>query len=413
MMKILILAPYPPYPPRGGGALRIYNLIGGLAERHAITCLSFAPSPAAAEALAPLAERCRLITVLGPPPRSLGRRALTTLASPLPDMAHRNASAAYQAALDELLARERFDIVQAESIEMAQFGLRRAGGARPLTVLDEFNAEYLLQRRAALNDLRRPSSAKRLAGGLYSLAQWAKLAAYERRMLRAYDRVLVVSRDDRAALQRLWPAADPAIIPNGVDTNYFAPMEQPQAASRQKAIVFTGTLDYRPNIDAALWFAREVLPLIRAVRPEAKLLLVGRSPAPAVRALHDGQAIELLGEVPDVRPAIGGAAAYVVPMRIGGGVRLKLLEALAMAAPVASTTMGAEGVDELRDGGQLLLADTPAAFAAAVLRLIDEPQLAARLGQAGRALACAHYDWRAIVPRLEAVYTLASAGASP
>ena len=404
-MKILILAPYPPFPPHGGGALRIYNLICELAKQHELTCLSFAPNAAAVEALAPLREHCRVVTVLGPPPRSLAQRVLTTLASALPDMAHRNASAAYQAALADLLADERFDIVQAESIEMAQFGVQRMGSTKPLTVLDEFNAEYLLQRRAAINDLRRPGSARRLAGGLYSLVQWAKLAAYERRMVRVYDRLLVVSRADRAAIKRLWPAADPAIIPNGVDTAYFAP-DPASAVSDQVSIVFTGTLDYRPNVDAALWFANEVLPLIRAVRADVRLLLVGRSPAPAVRALHDGHTVEVLGEVPDVRPYIGGAACYVVPMRIGGGVRLKLLEALAMAAPVVSTTMGAEGVDELRNSAQLLIADAPAAFAAAVLRLLDDPQLATRLGQAGRALACAQYDWQAIVPRLEQVYSM-------
>lgn len=402
-MKILILAPYPPYPPRGGGALRIYNLIRGLAKRHDLTCLSFAPSAAAVEALAPLREHCCVVTVLGPPPRSLAQRALTTLASALPDMAHRNASAAYQAALADLLAAERFDIVQAESIEMAQFGVRRVGRAAPLIVLDEFNAEYLLQRRAALNDLRRPGSARRLAGGLYSLVQWAKLAAYERRMAQSYDRLLVVSRADRAAIQRLWPAADPAIIPNGVDTAYFAPTPA-SAGSAQASIIFTGTLDYRPNVDAALWFAHEVMPLIKAARPDARLLLVGRSPAPAVLSLHNGHTVEVLGEVPDVRPHIAGAACYIVPMRIGGGVRLKLLEALAMAAPVVSTTMGAEGVDELRDGEQLLIVDAPASFAAAVLRLLDDRQLAARLGQAGRALACGQYDWRAIVPRLDQAY---------
>jgi glycosyltransferase involved in cell wall biosynthesis len=156
-------------------------------------------------------------------------------------------------------------------------------------------------------------------------------------------------------------------------------------------------------VDAALWFVREVLPLIRAQQPAAHLLLVGRSPSPAVRALHDGAAVRVLPDVPDVRPFIAGAAAYVVPMRIGGGVRLKLLEALAMQAAVVSTRMGAEGLPDLRGDEHLLLADTPRAFAAAVLRLLDDAALRQRLGAAGRALA-QRYDWRAIVPRLEQVY---------
>lgn len=409
-MRILFLTPYPPYPPRGGGALRIYNLMRGLAGRHEVRCLSFAPDAQAVAAMAPLREFCHLATVIGPPRRSLARRALTTLAGPLPDMALRNAAPAYAEALSRLLAADRFDVVQAESIEMAGYSLIAPGfahGTPPLTILDEFNAEYVLQRRAALTDLRRGLDLKprALVGGAYSLAQWAKLAAYERRLLRSFSRVLVVSAEDRAALRRLDGRADPAVVPNGVDTAWYAPLRGlRQAQATPPTLVFTGTLDFRPNIDALTWFVREVLPLARARRPEIRLQIVGRAAGPAVRALHDGAAVEIVGEVEDVRPFIAGATAYVVPMRIGGGSRLKLLEALAMGAPVVSTPMGAEGVEGLRDGEQLLLADRPAEFAAALLRLIDTPALAERLGQAGRAFAVANYDWQAIIPQLEAVY---------
>jgi sugar transferase (PEP-CTERM/EpsH1 system associated) len=397
-MRILMLAPYPPFPPRGGGALRMVNLLRGLAARHAVTLLSFAPDAAAARALAPLREFCRVATVQGPPRRSLARRALTTLAAPLPDMALRNAAPAYAEALSRLLAAERFDVVQAESIEMAGYALAARGlGAR--LVLDEFNAEYLLQRRAALTDLRRLA----LPGGLYSLIQWRKLAAYERRLLRELDRVLVVSAEDRAALRRLERRADPAVVPNGVDTEAVRPGAV-RGDFGPASLVFTGTLDYRPNIDALRWFVGEALPLIRRRRPDARLLVVGRAAGPAVQALGDGEGVEVVGEVPDVRPYIDGSAVYVVPMRIGGGSRLKLLEALAMEAPVVSTPMGAEGVEGLRDGEQLLLAASATEFAEAVLRLIADPALGARLGRAGRAHVAARYDWRAIIPRLEAAY---------
>lgn len=409
-MKILFLAPYPPYPPRGGGALRVYNLLRGLAARHELTLLGFAPNPEAVEAMAPLREICTLSTVIGPPRRSLLRRAGTTLASPLPDMALRNADPAFAAALSRTLADQRFDVVQAESIEMAGYALAAQSaapaGQAPLTVLDQFNAEYVLQRRAALTDLRRGLALRprALVGGAYSLVQWAKLAAYERRLLRDFDRVLVVSAEDRAALRRLDARADPRVVPNGVDSAHYAPGAVAPQPFPGPAIVFTGTLDFRPNIDAVAWFASEVLPRIRATSPAARLVVVGRAAAPAVRALHDGTAVEVVGEVADVRPYIAGAAAYVVPMRIGGGSRLKLLEALAAGAPVVSTSMGAEGVEGLAHGRELLIADRPADFAAAVLRLIAEPDLARRIGAAGRALAVARYDWSTIVPRLEAAY---------
>lgn len=403
-MHILFLAPYPPYPPRSGGALRVYNLLRGLADQHAVTCLTFVPDAAAVAALEPLRSCCRVVTVEGPPRRSLRQRAWTTLAAPLPDMALRNAAPAYTAALRQLLTDQPCDVVLAASIEMAQYGLAaKSAGATPRIILDEFNAEYVLQRRAALTDLAQVRSNPRaLVRGLYSLVQWRKLAAYERRLLRAYDRVLVVSAEDRRALQRLYPSAQPHIVPNGVDTHYFQPMS-PAPPSVPPTLVFTGSLDFRPNIDAITWFTRHVLPLVHTRQPDTRFLIVGRAPAAAVRALHNGTTIEVVGEVADVRPFIAQAAVYVVPMRIGGGVRLKLLEALAMQAAVVSSTMGAEGVENLRAGEHLLLADTPTDFAQAILHLLDDPARRGRLGAAGRAFVCAQYDWQVIVPRLAAV----------
>jgi glycosyltransferase involved in cell wall biosynthesis len=435
-MKILLLSPYPPYPPHGGGTMRIYQLARGLAERHDVTCLSFAADAAAERALAPLQRVCRVITVRGPAQRGLPERAWTTLASPLPDMALRNASPAYAAALRAILATEAFDVIQAESIEMAGYLLQilssefsvlssKFPSQNSKLVLDQFNAEYLLQKRAALaafdgiatqSAISNPRSAvKSLAGGAYSFAQWRKLARYEAAALRACDLVLAVADEDRATLRGLVPGARIGVVPNGVDTSSFsrATMDRERAGALQFAaptLVFSGTLDFRPNVDAVTWFVREVLPLLRAERPSLRLLAVGRRPAPALRRLADTGAVVLTGEVADARPFIAGAAVYVVPMRIGGGVRLKLLEALALEAPVVSTAMGAEGVAGLRAGEHCLLADDPTGFAAAVLRLLGDAPLARRLGAAGRALVCERYDWRAIVPRLEALYAEIGAG---
>lgn len=419
-MKILILSPYPPYPPHGGGTMRIYQLIRGLAQHHDLTCLSFAPDPAAEHALAPLQRICRVVLVRGPARRSLPQRAWTTLASPSPDMALRNASPAYAAALRALLATERFDIVQAESIEMAGYllqvkslglNVQNADNSQLSTfssklVLDQFNAEYLLQKRAFIADVRQP---RRWHAAAYSLAQWLKLARYEARVMRKCDAVLAVADEDRAALLRQAPGTRLGVVPNGVDTDYFSRA----ALARERVgplvfadptLVFSGTLDYRPNVDALLWFAHEVLPHLRACYPRLRLLVVGKRPAPALRQLAQAGQIILTGEVPDARPYLAGATVYIVPMRIGGGVRLKLLEALSLAAPVVSTDMGAEGVAGLRPGQHCLLADDPAGFAEAVRRLIDDPALGRRLGTSGRDLVRERYDWSVIVPRLEDVY---------
>jgi glycosyltransferase involved in cell wall biosynthesis len=273
-------------------------------------------------------------------------------------------------------------------------------------VLDQFNAEFVLQRRAFLTDLRRP---RHWHAAGYSFVQWLKLARYERRAMRDYDAVVAVSEEDRRTLLRLDPAGRIGVVPNGVDTAHFsrAAIVRERAGPfsfRAATLVFSGTLDFRPNVDAVTWFAREVLPLIRARRPDARLLVVGRRPAPTLQALAAEGVLTLTGEVPDARPYLAGAAVYVVPMRIGGGVRFKLLEALALEAPVVSTGMGAEGIDGLRDGEHCLLADAPAAFADSVLRLLADPTMGRQLGEAGRALMLGSYDWSAIVPRLEAIY---------
>lgn len=416
-MNILILSPYPPYPPFGGGTMRVYQLLRGLAQRHAVTCLTFAPDRAAEQALAPLRTICRVLTVPGPAPRSLARRAWATLASPLPDMALRNADAAYTTALRGLLATTHFEIIQAESIEMAGYLLharhaalhppnsnRKSPNAK--LVLDQFNAEYVIQKRAFLTDARRP---RRWHAAGYSLAQWFKLARYEAYVARRCDAVLAVSDDDRQLLGRLAPAVPINSVPNGVDTAVFsrAALRHERAGALEfgpATLVFSGTLDYRPNIDALSWFTREVLPLLHARRPDLRLLAVGRRPAPALQALAQAGQLVLTGEVADARPFIAGAGVYIVPMRIGGGVRLKLLEALSLEAAVVSTPMGAEGLAGLRDGTHCLLADQPAGFAAALLRLLDDPALAHRLGADGRVLVRTGYDWSAIVPRLEALY---------
>ena len=387
--------------------MRIYQLIRGLAFRHDVTCLTFAPDFAAERALALLQRICRVVIVRGPAPRSLARRAWTTFASPLPDMALRNALPAYTAALRALLATETFDVVQAESIEMATYlqTLKRSN-VRTFHVLDQFNAEYLLQKRAFLSDARQP---RRWHAAAYSLAQWLKLARYEARVMRRCDAVLAVADEDRAALLGRAPGTRIEVVPNGVDTSYFSR----DALARDRAgplafagatLVFSGTLDYRPNVDALLWFVHEVLPRLHACRPEMRLLVVGKRPAPAVRQMAQAGLITLTGEVPDARPYLAGATVYIVPMRIGGGVRLKLLEALSLAVPVVSTHMGAEGVAGLRAGEHCLLADDPADFADAVLKLIDNPALGRELGAAGRALVCERYDWSTIVPPLEALY---------
>jgi sugar transferase (PEP-CTERM/EpsH1 system associated) len=401
--KILFLTSQLPYPPHQGGAIRTYNLIVNLAPRHEIHLLSFAHSLDDLERAGPLHSYCRTIQVVPVPRRSGLKRLLTTLFSPLPDMALRLPSAEFRHKLATLLESERFDVVQAESIEMVPYALCDAGWEadnRPLWVFDDYNAEYVLQQRAFETDVRHP---RRWIGALYSLIQWQKLRRYEAAVCRRADRVTAVSEADKEILQKLGPGVDVTVIPNGVDTRAYDPGQTYPLVLEPHSVVFTGKMDFRPNIDAALWFCHQVLPLIKTQVPDVHFYIVGQKPPQRLMALAEDPAVTLTGHVEDVRPYIAGAGIYVVPLRIGGGTRLKIMEAMALGQAIVSTSLGCEGYP-VTPGRELVVADTPQDFARCVVELLGDALRREELGRAGRRFVEERYDWRAIVPRLERVY---------
>jgi len=300
-----------------------------------------------------------------------------------------------------LIARERFDVVHVGGLEMAGAGLPLRETAA--VVLDEHNAEHVLQQRAFANECRPGGNP---VGALYSLLQWRKLRRYEAMACRLADGVTAVSELDRQALLRLAPNARVAVVPNSVDVEEYRP--RLAAPEGPPILVFTGKMDFRPNVDAVVWFCREVLPLIRAKVPDVRFQIVGQSPTAAVRRLGSLPGVEVLGAVPDDRPYVAAARACVVPMRVGGGTRIKILQAMAAGVPVVATTLGCEGV-AATPGEHLLVADPPADFARSILALLASPELGAGLARRARPFVEAHYDWRAVAPRLEDLYLQASA----
>ncbi len=406
-LRILFLVPHWPWPPRQGTSLRNSHLIQGAARRHRVDVLAFGPAGGAPEPEDPLAALCRRVEVIPPPQRTLLRRALDTLVHPLPDMGLRLASAQATARVRALLAAEAYDVVQVEGIEMARYGLlvrELPRGRRPCLIFDDHNVEYRLQQRAAWVDLRDP---RRWHGGVYSAIQWGKLWRYERHICRSADRILAVSPPDAAALARLAPSTPVHVIPNGVDVAQWTPPPEmaPVYPAHPLPLVFTGKMDYRPNVDAVLWFAQEVLPYISGQQPVV-FYVVGRDPHPRLDVLRGRPDVVITGPVEDVRPYVWQAAVYVVPLRVGGGTRFKVLEAMAGGTPVVSTSLGIEGLD-LRHGREVLLADTPQAFAQAVSDLLRDHQAQRTRIQALVAAArrfVADYDWGRIVPRLWALY---------
>jgi len=405
-MNILFLTPQLPYPPRQGTTIRNYNLIKQLAQRHTIDLLTFLAPGEELTAANPLHQICRRVAGVPQPMRSTAQRARDTLFSAYPDMGLRLESPAMRQQVAAWSADTDYALVQVEGIELAQYGMPVAShkaGRQPALIFDDHNCEYLLQQRSALTDLKR---LRRWVAAGYSLVQWQKLRRYEANILRHADATAAVSPADRAALLALAPGVDIQVISNGIDLDLYQPRHTP-IDTQTPSLVFTGKMDYRPNIDAALWFGRAVWPLVLAQEPQARFQIVGMNPHPRLDELRTQPTIEITGAVDDTRPFIHAALAYVIPMRVGGGTRFKALEAMACGKAIVSTTLGVEGIPVHNDQ-EMLIADTPVTFAQAVLRLIADARtdgaLQRRLGANARRFVESTYSWDAIVPRFDQMY---------
>lgn len=403
-MRLLFLTPQLPYPPHQGTTIRNFNILKHLAPNHAITLLTFSTREEL-ERAEPLRALCEHVEIAPYPSRSMVQRALTTLTSPLPDMALRLRSSAMQTLVDRTKSEVPFDLAQIEGIEMAGFWAPAQLGAPPAFVFDDHNAEYVLQKTAFESDVRQ---VRRWHAALYSWIQCQKLTRYERDICARAGCIVAASDTDARHIARLQASGTRqtpiAVIPNGVDTDHFVPSDEVCAKPlAELGLVFAGKMDFRPNIDAMVWFCREILPRIRAEMPLAHITIVGQKPAPRVRVLAAQPGVDVTGWVPDTRPYVADAAVYVVPLRMGSGTRLKVLEAMAMGKAIVSTSLGAEGIG-LVPGRDALIADSPDEFGAAVTALLNAPDRRRALGAAARALAVEQYNWRTIVPRFESVY---------
>lgn len=409
-MKLLFLTPQLPFPPQQGTTIRNFNIIKQLASRHEIHLLSFGTSQELGAS--PLREYCSRIEIAPPPVRTTLTRAYETLSSPLPDMARRLHSPFLAQKLAAMLRQEKYDVIQIEGIEMAEaWRLETRGWNRAkspvsslrssISVFDDHNAEWVLQKTAYETDVKNP---RRWHGAFYSWIQWHKLAQFERKVCLEANRVVAVSAEDAQAIGSLDPRVEPVVIPNGVDVDFYVPSEEVCAKPlADRSVVFTGKMDFRPNIDAAFWFANDILPALRNEIPLAHVLFVGQKPTPHVLALKSRAGVQVTGWVPDTRPFIADAAVYAVPLRMGGGTRLKVLEAMAMGKAIVSTTRGVEGIASV-DGRDVVIADTARDFAHAIAVLMRDKPRARELGGNARRLAEESYDWKMLIPQFDALY---------
>jgi glycosyltransferase involved in cell wall biosynthesis len=291
--------------------------------------------------------------------------------------------------LEYFLDRDDYDVLQVEYTHMAHLLPPPARGL--LRVLVEHDVSYVSAARSAAG-----AGASRLGAWFDGM----RLLRYEIEAVAGADLVLTMSETDRRLLGELTPVEHVVPIPNGVDCARFAFSSE---GREPRSLLFVGFFRHEPNVEAVRHFAREVLPLIRQTHPDVLFRIVGAYPPEVVRRLGETPGIEVTGRVEDIGPYYRRSALFIAPVLQGSGTRLKLLEAMAAGCPVVSTTIGAEGLDVL-DGEHALIADTPAAMAAAVARVLDDPALAAALAARARELVVARYDWDAITARLLAAY---------
>lgn len=383
--------------------MRNYYILQGLAQFNRITLLSFKEDNQSTDPfiIKPLLDVCKQrVFFVDVSQRSVVERARTMVNSSYPDMAHRLYSEAFNQQLLELLGREHFDIVQIEGLELARvMTLIREHSPHSAIVFDNHNAETELQRRALQTDWQTP---QRWAGAAYSAVQVMKLGRFEAWACQTADAVTVVSAADADHLRELVPTLNPIAIPNCIDITMYD--DSTLREWRKFDLVFTGKMDYRPNVDAMLWFADEIWPIIKVSRPQTTLAIVGQKPHARLSHLGKVNGITITGFVESVSPYLLGAGVVIMPLRIGSGTRLKFLEACAAKKAIVSTYVGAEGFPVIQ-GKHAFLADEPTWFAEYCLSLLNNPEGAYKLGRAAYEFA-KQYDWRQVMPIFEQVYRM-------
>jgi sugar transferase (PEP-CTERM/EpsH1 system associated) len=383
-MKILWVKAGGLVPPDTGGKIRSYNILRQLARQHSITFFSFyaAHNPDVHAELKHMFDRVVTMPLRIPAPKSLAEMCdyAVRLFSSEPYGITKYCRPEVRRGLRSLLEEENYDVILCDFMAVA--GVIPWDCATP-KVLFTHNVEATIWRRHY-------EVASNVIWKAISWQEWRKMEAAERRYLRLADRVLAVSETDRDAFAAFLSAEKLTVIPTGVDVEYFQPLAGEETAN---SLVFTGSMDWLPNEDAILYFADAILPLIREHSPEVFLDVVGRNPSRKLQALAESEkSIRLTGWVDDIRPFVGRGSVCIVPLRIGGGTRLKIFEAMAMGKAVVSTSVGAEGL-AVRSGENIVLADTPNDFAQAVISLLRDPRRRQQLGAAARTLVQENYSW--------------------
>lgn len=389
-MKVLFLAGACPHPPDSGGTVRTYNLLKRVCERHEITLI--APSSTGTDLQSAFGGRLSGVVTVRPPRRTLSG-TLCAMVSRLPYIVRAHENPEMNAAVLRALETTGFDLIHCDSISAVQ--------AVPQDVIlpkvfNAHNVEAAIWERY-LREERRPWMTPVLA------SQLEKVRAYESHLPCIFSSCVVVCEHDEARMHD-YGFKQTSVVRNGVDLEYYQPLPDPSTPH----LLFVGSLDWRPNQDALRWFLESIWPLIRANGQGVRMTVVGRRPPRWIRPFCSRHGARLSADAPDVRPHLAEASVVVVPIRIGGGSRLKILEAMAAGRPVVSTTIGAEGLG-LVHNENILIADRPPDFAQTAVDLLADHDGRKALASAGRRVVEDQYGWDAISTELEKAWAAAVA----
>lgn len=393
-MRVLLLTQVLPYPPDSGPKAKTYNVVKFLAKRHAVTLVSFTrdtDKPEHIRHLETLCEKVVTVPITRSPLRDLFYLVVSLLKNQ-PWMMLRDERPEMRAALRELAAGPHFDIVQADQLNMGQYALPFTNSRR---VLDLHNALWVLYKRLAETlPVTKPMK-------YILMRDWRLLKRYEGDLCRAFEAVTAVSEEDKRALIEAGARPEMTVIPIAIDVD-----EQP-LIDRQPSgphIVHIGTMYWPPNIEGITWFLDEIYPRIKARVPDVRCTLIGARPPESIKSREKTDpSLKVTGYVEDPLPYLRDASMMVVPLKAGGGMRVKILNALSQGLPMVSTTVGCEGI-AVQHERDILVADSPEDFAEQTIRLLTDAALNQRITEAGRRTAVEVYDYRQACLPLEAIY---------
>ena len=377
-LKCLFVSPVVPYPPDSGGRIRTFRLLRELRGKAEVHLRAVFESPESVKSLRELEQHCASVQGFARATPDAWRR-LTR-----PKLERWFHSANLETALASDLASGRFDLVHLDEMFLAR---ALAPGVRAPIVVHHHKLDTQFQELVPISN--------RVAGA-FDRFKLRRLEACAARRTKFH---VLTSAEDARALKGRYPRIETAVVESGFDPEYFRPPSEPRV---RDVLLFMGSMDYAPNVDGLVWFVREVLPKILAERANVQLEVLGTRPTEAVRLLA-GPHVSILGAAADVRPQLSRASALIVPLRIGGGTRVKIVEAMGCETPVVSTTIGAEGL-LFRDPQHLWIADSAAAFAARTLEVLGDPDAARACARRGRALALEHYQWSDLAGKLLAAW---------